>query len=747
MSQVERKPEGLDLFLMIANGTVPGKKEYDKGGRWSEKHQIWVDLHFFDVLDSLPAEERRLIETLGDVGLAVGRIYRGQLNDAQKGRMWPPEVFGEGGPGLVIQASENNSSVGDPYSLLTKGLGQKGLTYSQAYALDLGRIRTDLAQALMLEESDSAKKLVGYFQALQRAYSLEFGRESDLPFLREADLAWLAISPKAPLLVLAEPTEPYDDPVRTTLSKDSSILRWVRAVKRENYLGPWRNFFEFKLLMKDESKVKDEEVELIRDTSRGLFGLPTDPEVNVSLEFRRLLMASGNGSHPVRVGKNYPNFNDLRRQVGYKNVIYTNIVEEGTRTIIIPYLTMTFGKGILNGISEEQLIRGNALGVVTHEENHPFRIFADVPLEELKATVDGIVALRGSGSKFSELDRRATLLSIVGTALDTYFEIQQARERRDEITARKHEAYHTANTILFNYLYQHNALLVDEWGTISGIDSARAEAAIGYLAEELERVRSENSGDSIRLFYKDYCNEDVWDRFRDEDQPGFFRREEKYLADQTLENWHNRFGILFKGISRPELGQAVFKGIEFTDSGDWEDSATHFFPEVTYYSPATGFPLVSYRVTADWAEKNGPIKREIVRYQYSDINYLNPITGGRTKAILMVEEVKKADEKWQRGKRSSFIRKVVLFDEDWSPGPGKPRRLSQCLEEVVFTKLPGKYKGKQSWVEQTRGIFVDKETLLYQRNEEGLMVCVFGGEKLVDYHVPDDLGKARLVEF
>ena len=94
--------------------------------------------------------------------------------------------------------------------------------------------------------------------------------------------------------------------------------------------------------------VKKEEIDEIRKTSRKLYATQSDVEVPVSLEFRRLLLASGNGAHPAKTAKNYPNFEQIRDKDGYKNVLYTNMIEEGTLTQLIPTLRKVFDKKIVN---------------------------------------------------------------------------------------------------------------------------------------------------------------------------------------------------------------------------------------------------------------------------------------------------------------------------------------------------------------------------------------------------------------
>lgn len=347
-------------------------------------------------------------------------------------------------------------------------------------------------------------------------YEILPGKKSDLEDMSRADTAWVSIASDTPLLVIAEPTEVYLDPARNALSQDPDIRKWVEQITELNGLGPWRPFFECRVLLKDESMVSSEEVEKIRQRSRQLFASTESGVVTASLEFRRLLTASGYGAHPSRTAKNYPNFESIRDRIGYKNILYTNMITAGLQSEILPALEAVFGRDITANLDINQLVRGSALRVVAHEENHPFRRFRDVPLEELKATVNGIAAVSGSAF-FSEDDIRSLLLTELGAALFTRNRMQQAKLQGDTNTQRGLGAYFIADTMFINYLFDHQGFLTDEKGNITGLNYPVMHKVINLFTEELAAVQKGDTAQTIPQFYEQYEKEEIWERLKVKD--------------------------------------------------------------------------------------------------------------------------------------------------------------------------------------------------------------------------------------
>ena len=509
---LEAPISSLEHFYRIAGGSIGGV-ELDKGGYWSSQDRIWVDQKMKQHIEPLSPPEKQLVATLGQVGLRIGRIFERQLADAKNGIMWSNEALGADGAERILAAYEQNPDVADPYSLLTNGLDCHSVPYSQAYRDELEGIRQNLDVLLSLQDTSLTEEHRLFIKAMLAAYEPDDSKTTDYSDMGMVDTLWVGIPADADWLFMAQPMEIYHDPARVEHSQHSQIAKWANRITDKKGIGPWRTFFEFRLLMKDESMVTEEEIEAIRDTSKLLFKSPDEPEVSTSTEFRRLIMASGNGAHPAKTAKNYPNFEDIRDTIGYKNVLYTNMIEEGVRTHILPALQTAFDHSLFSGYSEAQMIRGSALRVVAHEENHPFRRFRDTPLEELKATINGMHAATES-EQFSEIDINSLILTEIGAALYGRHRLLQARHDNNTDVIKGFEAYDRADTIMLNYLANHGAFIENQSNQIVDIDFETAKRGVQAFVKELESVRLGAVEKTIPQFYADYERETIWDKFR-----------------------------------------------------------------------------------------------------------------------------------------------------------------------------------------------------------------------------------------
>lgn len=503
---------GYHVNILEGIARAHGNVDLDRGGYWSRDYNIWVDRKLPDYLRKPAlASELGFIEVLGAIGLTAGKLFSHQLADAENGVMWPKEVLEEGGAKKLLEAAKTNPSILEPYSLIPDGLEKKSVPYSIAYAKEFEELVRQLLIALDTG-SPSAKAQSKYLISLLKAYTLNPERKSDLPQMEAADREWINISPDAQILVLVESTETYYDPALDALGQDKDIVELANQETDKNGLGPWRPFFEFKVMIKDESSmVNEKEIEIIRQNSRKLYKSKEDKVVPVSLEFRRLLMASGQGSHPVKMAKNYPNSEKIRDHDGYKNILYTNMIEEATLAEQIPALEAAFGKELIAQFSEQQLVRGSSLMVVGHEENHPFRRFRDAPLEELKATVNGLKAIFES-KQFSLDDMNTAILANIGSSLYERSGMLEARKKDDNSKIRSRGAYYKGDTILMNYLIENGGFKMED-GMAVGIDFDACKKIILEFSDHLDKVRTGDQSVTIPKFYQNYYKEEVWDNF------------------------------------------------------------------------------------------------------------------------------------------------------------------------------------------------------------------------------------------
>lgn len=490
-----------------------GNVELDRGGFWSKDYHIWVDKRFAAFINKpLFSPEAEYIETLGDLGLSAGKLYDRQLEDAKNGVMWPKELLEEGGAEIFLAAAKKNPSILEPYSLISEGLESPSIPYSQAYYKELMAVRQNLLKAMIIN-SPSAKDLQKYLYKLEKAFSYDKDRVSDISLMEAADLAWIKIPSDISVLPIAEWTEDYHDPLRIAISQDSGINKLARKVTKKNGIGFWKPFFEFRLMAKDElAAVSEDKIKEIRNTSRKLFATSDNKEVPVSLEFRRLLLASGQGAHPAKSAKNFPNFEQIRDNYGYKNILFANMIEEGTLNEVIPAIKEAFGDNTATQYDEQQWVRGSSLRIVAHEENHPFRRFrGDGSLEELKATVNGLQALIKS-EQFNENDINSALLSEIGGALTGKQKLDRAVRRGDNDTEASLEAYYKADTIFLNFLKQHNCFVFRD-GKAVGIDLEKTKKSINIFVDYLGKA---NAGKEVKNgdVYDNYYKTEVWNDFR-----------------------------------------------------------------------------------------------------------------------------------------------------------------------------------------------------------------------------------------
>lgn len=484
----------------IAEGRVP--VESDRGGNWSAEYGLWVNSEITRALDRLDQRERQVAEAFVPAALTAGRLFTKQLQDGADRIMWPDAVFSESGADAVIQASLSNPSLYDPYSLLHKGLMEPSLPYSRAYPLELSGLRQLLGK-LSVIDAPSAAAHREFLTRLMEAYRYDPQRESDLPFYREAETAWVGIRPDSGLLLFIQPMEVYYDSARMYWSGNDDMNDWAQVVSRKNGLGPWRTFFEARLLATDESMIPPGHVAMIRRVSRDMYA-DTAVEVPASTEFREVLFSAGNGAHPHKTAKNYPNFIGIREQTGYKNIHYTNMIRLGTTERLKPWLAHTFGDGILRGLDDATLIRGRALAIVGHEENHPFRRFdGNQELEELKATVNGMWAVLSAGI-FSEPEIRAMLLTEVGSLLYGKAERDKLLSDGDLVGVGSRDTYHIGDTMLMNILVREQVV------TEAGVDLLGMARVIGETVGELERYRRTGEGLFADRSLRDSA---VWERF------------------------------------------------------------------------------------------------------------------------------------------------------------------------------------------------------------------------------------------
>lgn len=499
--------ESLKRFFGV-NQIEPNLLIPERGGSYSRQLNIWFDDGIDWLVDDFAPPDRIFTKAMAKLALAIGQAHKVQTEDAEQKRMWPKEFFGE--KGRLLDAAGNNPSISDPYCLLADGADKQGIPYSHAYRKELAEARQAITQA-GVSGSSSVSHLKGYLDNLLKVYTYDPGRTTDLPFIHDADCEWVKIPPESEFLVFAEPTEAYQDPLRVSVGQDRQVNEWVGQVEANIGIPPWRNFFEFRLMQKSEDMITQEEISAIRETSRSMYERGSAGKVLASLEFRRLLLGSGQGIYPAKSAKNYPNFEDIRKNYGYKNVVYTNMVKMSVETELLLALKTTFKKPWLKDKNlPERLVRGKCLLIVAHEENHPFKRMSDTTLEELKSSINGMHAVAQS-RRFSKQEIEDMILSEIAAALDNRRVLQEAILKNDQVSQRAIDAYYKEGMIFLNHLLKEGVFDLGINCQATDINFELLQEAVASLVRLLDQARDKQVRPSY--IYQTLGKEDIWKVF------------------------------------------------------------------------------------------------------------------------------------------------------------------------------------------------------------------------------------------
>jgi hypothetical protein len=260
-----------------------------------------------------------------------------------------------------------------------------------------------------------------------------------------------------------------------------------------------------------ESVVTTTEIDAIRRTIRELYAMASDstPSARARTEFRRALINAGHGANPPKSAKNYPNQAWIRRDYGYRNIVFANQVEEKVRAEMTPALQAAFDTSwSRNPKLAEQLLRSNALFIVAHEETHPWVVFSELSwLEELKCNVLGMVALHHSSLIQDSI--ADIVLSAVAAALQLHRH-QRVLMARGEMQL---QDYYIGDTIFLTYLADGGYFVLDADGMVADVCG---EVAAPLLEEFARRILAIKCGEesATALFDELFRDGAVYSRFR-----------------------------------------------------------------------------------------------------------------------------------------------------------------------------------------------------------------------------------------
>lgn len=480
---------------------------FPRGGAYDPALNVWVCHEFRDLVAASSPEQMALWDALATLALAGGALHRQQIADSKTGKLWPQAWLDQKAGDQLVAFCQQHPTAATPYVCLTDQ--HEILPYSLAYREPLASLRTGLDLVLACQDP-SAQQQRAYWQALQAAYHYDPTRLSDLALMNDVDVAWVEIPGSVPLLVMCEFTESYSDPIKRLVNNQPVVTQWAQAVAAANGLGPWRFFFEFRVLGLVDTVLTPEEIAGIRATNRRLYADYSSslPSQNVKTEFRRALITGGHGANPPKSAKNYPNQEWIRSQVGYRNIIFANQVEEKVKREVVPALRAAFATPWAQADQIiETIVRANALVVVAHEETHPWVTFPEVSwLEELKSTILGMYSILQNPTIVSDV--ADSLICEVASALLLHRYHHYLLQRGDS----QFDDYYIGDTIFLTYLWQGGFFTLTPTGTINDIAREKAE---GLVIDFAQRLLALKRGEETPLALYDalFADAQIYERF------------------------------------------------------------------------------------------------------------------------------------------------------------------------------------------------------------------------------------------
>ena len=480
---------------------------FPRGGAYNPALNVWVCHEFRDLVAASSPEQIALWEALATLAIAAGALHRQQILDSKAGKLWPQSWIEQKAGNQLVTFCQQHPEAATPYVCLTDQ--QEILPYSIAYRDFLAQLTTGLDLALGCPDP-SAQQQRAYLQALRTAYQDDPQRSSDLDFMNTADMAWVEIPGEVPLLLLCEFTESYSDPIKRLVDNQPVVTQWAQAVAAAHGLGPWRFFFEFRVLALVDTVLTPEEIAGIRATNRRLYADYSTalPSANVKTEFRRAVITGGHGANPPKSAKNYPNQEWIRSQIGYRNIIFANQVEEKVKREVIPALRAAFATPWAQADQiVETVVRANALVVVAHEETHPWVTFPEVSwLEELKSTILGMYSIVQNPAIVHDV--ADGLICEVASALLLHRYHHYLLRHGDS----QFEDYYIGDTIFLTYLWRGGFFQVSAVGEICDVNREKATELLVSFAHRIQTIK--RGQETPLALYEDlFADAQIYDRF------------------------------------------------------------------------------------------------------------------------------------------------------------------------------------------------------------------------------------------
>jgi len=205
-----------------------------------------------------------------------------------------------------------------------------------------------------------------------------------------------------------------------------------------------------------------------------------------------------------------PNDEEVTKEYGARTTMLYNAIAEKSRPRVGPIAEMLLDKKMISSMSEDDLIYGDFLGFLLHENSHPLGGVKKSLLEQ------GINTRKALGGVYSPIEESKA--DMVGLYHVPYLVEKGAMTEKERdlvyVSALVHkfiflrvglgaEAHIDAQAMEFNYLVEQGGIVRDADGTYK-IDLKKFEAGVASLSEKLLAIEAEGNAEEGKKLLEKY---------------------------------------------------------------------------------------------------------------------------------------------------------------------------------------------------------------------------------------------------
>lgn len=432
-------------------------------------------------------QELEAIELMKEMLKICGEIYDKQIDKNFPGsNFYPHDVTKE----EILKASEENPQVIDPYTIVKReGDMLIIVPYSIEYSEQLTRIR-DLA--LKAANIVAEPNLKGYLIRLAKAC------EDDS--WEELENYWLTV---------------HDNKLDFQLAPIEGYMDGLLNIKH-SFQGTLRVYSDSTLFNPDGYI---ETVKAINYTS-----LHDEPEVGYEVTVRvdDLIAAGGHSASDPSIGSNYPNSDQKVKEFGSKIIIYaSNIIAKQEKTLL-PVLKKVMNPEILSRYTQDEYFASFVRNLMVHEiaesfikyPNTPKRLKdMQLPVQEIHSSLMGlkIAAQHVLQGAISARDYEVMLITVfIGKTFHFFYRNEDPEQYSQGI-----EHYIRGYTLVFNYMREKGAIVIDPQTGLIDLNFAIAFACLDELANEIDIIKATKTDKEAKELFDKYENYSFYEDFRD----------------------------------------------------------------------------------------------------------------------------------------------------------------------------------------------------------------------------------------